>query len=158
MLEAFSGICLITQVTPMKSKKLRILRQQASLKQNHRCYYCHFPMWDSDCEYFSLIHKIPLRLARYLKCTAEHLVARQDGGRDNVGNIAAACIWCNKMRHYHREHKAPDAATYCRRVSQLISLGRWHPIAASKCIHMHGFPPNVLMARRICADGAGIHL
>ena len=50
----------------MKSKKLRILRQQASLKQNHRCYYCHFPMWDSDCEYFSLIHKIPLRLARYL--------------------------------------------------------------------------------------------
>jgi hypothetical protein len=116
----------------MSSRQLRQLRQQAYEKQKPRCYYCSFPMWDTDDEGFSRAHAVPPRIAKYLKCTAEHLIARQDSGRDTADNIVAACLWCNKMRHYRREHQAPDAATYSSKVSRLISMGRWHPLATSK--------------------------
>lgn len=116
----------------MSSIQLRRLRQHAFEKQNHHCYYCQYPMWDSDFQGFSHIQKIPLRLAKYLRCTAEHLVARRDGGQNTADNIVAACVWCNSMRHSHRPNKAPDAATYRRRVLKLISLGRGHPLALSK--------------------------
>jgi hypothetical protein len=115
----------------MSSKQLRQLRQQAFQKQSHYCFYCKYPIWDRDGEDFSRAHKLPYRLAKHLKCTAEHLVARQDGGQNTVDNVVAACAWCNKMRHHHRQHKAPDAAAYGTQVSRLISLGRWHPLAAS---------------------------
>ncbi|MEN5206681.1 HNH endonuclease [Stenotrophomonas terrae] len=34
-----------------------------------------------------------------LRCTAEHLVSQQDGGKNVAGNIAAACWLCNTRRH-----------------------------------------------------------
>ncbi|PYD84519.1 restriction endonuclease, partial [Pseudomonas syringae pv. pisi] len=80
----------------------------------------------------SLTYAIESRFTKYLKCTAEHLTARQDEGLDTADNIVAACAWCNKMRHFRREFKAPDPRTYRLQVSRLISMGRWHPLAASQ--------------------------
>lgn len=70
---------------------------------------------------------IGLRLAKYLCCTAEHLVAQQDGGKDTEENVAAACLWCNRMRHLKLQHKAPSSVQYKNRVTQFIAERRWHP-------------------------------
>ncbi|UOD31864.1 HNH endonuclease [Massilia violaceinigra] len=118
----------------MNSDKLRRLRHQAFRHQNFLCFYCKFPMWDSDPRDFSIEHNIPSRLSKHLKCTAEHLVPRQDSGKDSTGNIVAACLWCNRMRHQGRPHKAPDAATYRMQVVRWVAAGRWHPIASSRRI------------------------
>ncbi|WP_254782667.1 HNH endonuclease, partial [Lysobacter sp. yr284] len=32
------------------------------------------------------------------RCTAEHLIARHEGGRNRRENIAAACWLCNQRR------------------------------------------------------------
>lgn len=127
-----AGICLLTQDIPMSSKKLRHVRQRAFERQNRCCYYCKFPIWEQDSRHFSLTHAIAPRFAKYLKCTAEHLTPRQDRGLDTADNVVAACAWCNKMRHFRREFKAPDPGTYRTQVLKLISMGRWHPLAASQ--------------------------
>lgn len=116
---------------PMNSKKLRKLRQSAAIQQNHLCFYCCFPMWHHDSEVFSRDHRLPKRFTKYLQCTAEHLVARQNNGTDAADNIVAACFWCNSMRHQGRSHKAPEARAYRSNVKRLVSMGRWHPLAAS---------------------------
>ena len=142
----------------MAAKKLRQLRQQAFERQNRCCFYCEYPIWDTDQESFSRAHGLPSRISKHLQCTAEHLVARQDSGQDTADNIVAACLWCNRMRHHARSRKAPDPSAYKLRISQLIAVGRWHPLAASqrtKCLPLpkltpHAFPckPS-LMARLI---------
>jgi hypothetical protein len=115
----------------MSSKQLRQLRQQAYEEQNGRCFYCKYPMWVEDDQYFSRVHGLPPRFAKYLKCTAEHLLARQDLGRDTRSNVVAACAWCNKMRHQGRKHNSPNPSSYEAQVSSLVSRGRWHPLATS---------------------------
>ena len=127
-----AGICLLTKDIPMRSKQLRQVRQQAFERQNRCCYYCKFPIWEEDSKHFALTYAIAPRFTKYLKCTAEHLTARQDKGLDTAANVVAACAWCNKMRHFRREFKAPDPSTYGLQVSRLISMGRWHPLAASQ--------------------------
>jgi len=67
------------------------------------------------------------RLTRLLRSTAEHLVVRCDGGRDERSNIVAACHWCNDRRHRGRPHTAPSAETYLHRVACRVAAGRWHP-------------------------------
>ena len=115
----------------MRPNHVHQLRLRASKKQHHRCYYCEFPMWHVDDAAFLRAHPwISARHLPHLKCTAEHLVACQDGGRDTADNIVAACSWCNRMRHLHRQNNAPDAATYKAQVMRLLSLGRWHPVAS----------------------------
>ena len=115
----------------MNAKKRPKLRRQAFEKQNCRCFYCQFPMWEENEEQFAFDHDIPVKLTKHLKCTAEHLVAQQDKGRDTAENIVAACLWCNRLRHKGRQHKAPDPTTYKLRVEQLVQQGKWHPVAAS---------------------------
>lgn len=122
---------LVKTSDPMNSKTRRKLRQSAAIQQNHLCYYCCLPMWHDDSEDFFRDHKLPKRFTKYLQCTAEHLVARQDNGKDAASNIVAACIWCNSMRHFGRSHKAPEAHIYRSKVRRLVSMGRWHPLAAS---------------------------
>ncbi|QAU34913.1 HNH endonuclease [Janthinobacterium sp. 17J80-10] len=116
----------------MSLKKLRQLRRQAFEKQNHLCYYCKLPMWEQDQQQFARGQGVPARLVKYGRCTAEHLVARKDGGRDLPENIVAACLWCNASRHRGRQHCAPDPTAYKTRVSQLVGQGIWHPVIASK--------------------------
>jgi len=84
-------------------------RHQAFLEQAHRCYYCDFLMWESDPEAFANTHGISLVQAQRFKCTAEHLVARSDGGTDARANIVAACLHCNQTRHRMKPAPTPDA-------------------------------------------------
>ncbi len=116
----------------MTSNKLQRLRRQAFMAQNCRCFYCQLPMWEQNAEQFALDHGLKPRLAKHLKCTAEHLMARQDGGGNTLENIVAACVWCNGRRHRARVHNAPDPATYKAKVTTFIVKGKWHPIAAAK--------------------------
>lgn len=111
----------------MNPNKLQKLRHQAFVQQNSRCFYCTLPIWEGDPTEFLARHGISPRKAKYLRCTAEHLVAQQDGGVDTPHNIAAACVWCNRMRHWKRQDKAPSPEQYKKRVSQLICKRRWHP-------------------------------
>lgn len=111
----------------MNPKKLQRLRHQAFIQQGCRCFYCTLPMWEGDPSEFTARYGIRLRKAKHLRCTAEHLLAQQDGGGETLLNIAAACLWCNRMRHLGRHDKAPSPTKYKTRVTQLISKRQWHP-------------------------------
>ncbi len=111
----------------MNPKKLQRLRHQAFIQQSCRCFYCSLPMWEGDPSEFSARFGIDPRKVKHLQCTAEHLIAQKDGGSETAQNIAAACLWCNRMRHRGRHNKAPTPAKYKSRVSQLIAKRQWHP-------------------------------
>ncbi|WP_352441076.1 HNH endonuclease signature motif containing protein [Mesorhizobium sp. M0098] len=107
---------------------IQSLRRAALIVQNYNCYYCEFPIWESDCEGFARTHGISTKLARRFRATAEHLIPRCEGGPDTRGNIVAACLHCNTARHRpavplgHEDYKA--------RVSQAIKKRKWHPASA----------------------------
>lgn len=82
-------------------------------------------MWRGALEPFAHHHGITPGQARQLQCTAEHLVARQDGGKDGVSNIVAACWACNQRRH--KRKCAPEPTAYRVLVQDRISRGGWHP-------------------------------
>jgi 5-methylcytosine-specific restriction endonuclease McrA len=75
-------------------------------------------MWVRNIGIFAIEHTIPLHVARQYQCTAEHLLAKQDGGKDNKSNIAAACIRCNQGRH--RQLVPPSAEQYRNIVRQCV--------------------------------------
>lgn len=100
-------------------------RRAAFARQNGRCHYCGFPMWLEDPAELSARFALGVRDAARLQCTAEHLVARQDGGGDGAHNIVAACRFCNATRH--RLSSPPDPAKYRLRVLCRLNAGRWHP-------------------------------
>lgn len=107
------------------------LRRTAFSEQNGCCFYCDSPMWLDDAVRFAAQHHLSVRQARWFQATAEHLVARCDGGRD-AGNIAAACRWCNWMRHRQRAPSlAPTPAAFRRRVMHRLAQGRWRPFDVS---------------------------
>lgn len=81
------------------SKSLSRIRTKAFRRQAGRCCYCDVPMWTANCRLFAKQCGLPRRIAKALRCTAEHLVARQDGGTNASTNIAAACWHCNQRRH-----------------------------------------------------------
>ena len=111
----------------MNPKKLQRLRHEAYIRQDCRCFYCTLPIWEDDLTDFTTRYGIALRKAKHLQCTAEHLIAQQDGGGETVENVAAACLWCNRMRHLKRQEIAPSPERYKRRVSQLMARRQWHP-------------------------------
>ena len=57
-------------------------------RQGGKCFYCGLRMWLNSQKGPSL-----------LRCTAEHLKARSEGGSDGPSNIVAACWHCNHTRH-----------------------------------------------------------
>ncbi|WP_245851516.1 HNH endonuclease [Pseudomonas segetis] len=59
----------------------------------------------------------------HFQCTAEHLRARQDGGKDSSLNIAAACKRCNRLRHSRKT--APSPSDYQRFVQKRLNTGGW---------------------------------
>jgi 5-methylcytosine-specific restriction endonuclease McrA len=81
-------------------------------------------MWDGEPAAFARQHRISQRAARLLQCTAEHLVARKDGGRNCTANIAAACVTCNRRRHQRK--KALPPADYQTYVARRLRAGKWH--------------------------------
>ena len=103
----------------MSLKKLRLSAFHA---QQGRCFYCGARMW------LRCPSELGLRpqSSRFLQCTAEHLIARQDGGTDTRENVVAACWLCNLRRHQRRS-PAPSPAAYKALVRKRVAKGRWWP-------------------------------
>ncbi len=100
------------------------IRNSAYTRQNGRCYYCGFSMWQESAKSFAKLNGMTVMQARDFQCTAEHLVARQDGGRDVARNIAAACFLCNQRRHHMRVPLEPEK--YQKHVREHVKKGKWH--------------------------------
>lgn len=113
-----TGIFLI----PDALMSLKKLRRAAYLAQQGRCYYCQARMW------LACPSELGLRpqSSRSFQCTAEHLLAKQDGGQDTPENIVAACSLCNLRRHQRRS-EAPSPAAYRALVRKRVSMGKWWP-------------------------------
>lgn len=109
--------------------KIAKLRIQSALIQQCRCFYCGLAMIEPALPQFTPKELKP-KLQKYLLCTAEHLTARKDQGRDTAQNIVAACWWCNTRRHKGRKENAPNPQQYRQRVQSLMKRGRWHPVSA----------------------------
>ena len=86
-------------------RKLQSLRRKACAEQGGLCFYCL------------------QRMGRDV--TAEHLVARVDGGRDTRANIVAACRQCNASRHALFPDSAPDPETFQSLVLIAREAGLW---------------------------------
>lgn len=106
------------------------LRHEAAIKQGHRCYYCGQPMWEDDPTDFISTYGISKRQIRFCRCTAEHLVARQNGGRNVTQNIVAACAFCNHGRHKKKIAPSPDAMR--QDVQKRLSKGKWNGFIFSR--------------------------
>jgi 5-methylcytosine-specific restriction endonuclease McrA len=104
-------------------------RQSAFTQQNGKCCYCGFSMWLDSVESFAKQHCISVKQARYFQCTAEHLVARQDGGGNSRTNIAAACTRCNSLRHRRKAPMEPEK--YHCYVQERLKKGGWHHMPKS---------------------------
>lgn len=102
--------------------KIQILRLQAFQHQQGRCWYCGVQMWHHDP---AELPGIPSKKASRLRCTAEHLQARCDGGRDEASNVVAACEHCNQTRHRLRPPPHPNA--HLKGIRKQIARGGWHP-------------------------------
>lgn len=100
------------------------LRVRAYVAQNGRCIYCQAEMWIDTPDTFVRRFGLTQRLAESLRCTAEHLVARSDGGADTVANVAAACWVCNFRRHAKHGGIPPDS--YLAVVRKQVARGCWH--------------------------------
>ncbi|MEA9475875.1 HNH endonuclease [Xanthomonas campestris pv. campestris] len=66
------------------------------------------------------------RSARPYQCTAEHLVAQQDGGKGVAGNVVAAHARCNQGRH-KRLGQAPSPDAFRTLVMRRVARGKWWP-------------------------------
>lgn len=106
----------------MSNQRLKSLRALAFLAQSGRCYYCGLAMWQSSPAELGLRP----RSAAPFQCTAEHLLARQDGGKDSCGNVVAAHATCNHRRH-KRPTPAPAADVYRALVQRRVAKGKWLP-------------------------------
>jgi 5-methylcytosine-specific restriction endonuclease McrA len=105
---------------------LKTIRNYQYAKQHGKCYYCLQPMWLTDCAGFASLHGVSLRQASLLQATAEHLHARQHGGKDTEENVVAACRFCNFYRHRDRPHAAPAPERFKQRVRARMNAGGWH--------------------------------
>ncbi|MFA1287317.1 HNH endonuclease [Xanthomonas axonopodis pv. nakataecorchori] len=101
--------------------RLQFLRTVAFHAQQGRCCYCEQPMWLTSPTELELSP----RCARYSQCTAEHLLAQQDAGKDTRGNIAAACWTCNQRRHRRKKLLTPEA--FKALVRRMVAAGKWWP-------------------------------
>jgi len=106
-------------------KTLVKLRNVAYVRQQGRCFYCGCPMpLSNNLDAFAQATGLSLSLSRQLVCTAEHLKAKSEGGRDTGDNIVAACLVCNQRRH--KRKTAPDPSRYKALVTQRLHKGKWH--------------------------------
>ena len=113
------------------SKSLSELRARAYSAQGYRCFYCRCFMWLGSADAFCTQFRLRSGQVVGLQCTAEHLVARQDGGTDCLENVVAACQSCNWRRH--ARPKAMPVDRYRTHVARRVQQGRWHGFdAASK--------------------------
>ena len=102
---------------------LKTIRRKKMIAQRGRCDYCGLPMWERAAS------SVPEEYGRaeagptHLRCTAEHLHARSEGGGITEKNIVAACWYCNTRRHRRKRPLAPEA--YRAYVQRRMAAGRW---------------------------------
>lgn len=106
------------------SNSIQSYRQIAFTLQSGLCYYCKQPMWDKNKISFISKFGMKPKSANFLQCTAEHLVARKDGGKNTKVNIVAACKYCNHTRHKAKTPLNPKS--YKQYVQKRILNKRWH--------------------------------
>ena len=143
--------------------KLAKLRLTAFERQQGHCYYCGLPMWLEHPQEVSTVVRVKPRTISGLRCTAEHLVARQDGGLKTESNIVAACQTCNSRRH--RAGMPLSPSEYRRKVQTRLKKGKWHPepvrgLAASIAARLRlasdwAADSVTLLVRDISASGSG---
>lgn len=106
--------------------RLRKARSRAFEKQNGLCCYCGLPMAPdiASASAFAVQYGLTLKQAQALLATAEHRIARCDGGRDTADNIAAAHLVCNRRRHACKRPKTSE--DYGRHVRSRCARGKWH--------------------------------
>jgi len=104
-------------------KALKNLRRKKMIAQRGRCFYCDLPMWDEDLDPCLPISCRSAGLRKILRCTAEHLHPRTEGGANTTDNIVAACWYCNNSRHRRRQPLSPEA--HRAHVQQRMAAGRW---------------------------------
>ncbi|TAU85841.1 HNH endonuclease [Rhizobium leguminosarum] len=109
----------------MSNHTIKALKTKAADRQNWNCYYCHKPMWDQDPSDFIRRYPMSIGQAARFRCTAEHLEARSDGGRNIESNIVAACQFCNQARH--KTKRPRDPIGHAKLVRSRLANGRWHP-------------------------------
>lgn len=119
----------------MSRRQITRNRLSSFLSQEGRCVYCSVHMWMGDIKSFAASHPISLRAARLLQCTAEHVVAKCEGGGDGAANIVAACRRCNQGRHRRKVVLEPER--YGREVQRRVGRGKWH----DRCVHEAGLIP-----------------
>lgn len=103
------------------------LRRAAARRQKMRCHYCGAQMWLRDGTAFVARFVLTADQAARFQCTAEHLVARRDGGANAKSNVVAACRFCNVQRHDEEVIAPLDHFSYRAMVRQRIDEGSWHP-------------------------------
>lgn len=104
-------------------RALKNIHRTKMLAQAGRCYYCGLPMWDdalNDCPPAECRRG---RQPKPLRCTAEHLLPRSEGGTDRAENIVAACLFCNRTRHRAKRPRSPEA--HRAHVRRRMAKGRW---------------------------------
>ena len=107
----------------MSSTKVQSARHRAFERQSGKCFYCGVAMWlttpfelpGCECESSGYAR---------LRCTAEHLIARSEGGGNCSTNIVAACAHCNATRHKRKRPPAPEV--YLDEVAKRLKRGAWH--------------------------------
>ena len=110
----------------MTEARVRTYRKRQAAAQHQQGFYCGFPMWSNEASAFAKYFGISRKEANRFRCTAEHLVARRDGGTSAFDNIVAACWFCNINRHARR-FKAPDPDDYKLLVQKRVKGKAWHP-------------------------------
>lgn len=101
-------------------------RNAAFDRQHGLCYYCGAPMCRNEAAIpaFMAASGVSRKQAVQRLCTAEHLVAQCEGGRDSAQNIAAVCAQCNRLRHRRRRPLGPEA--YRSHVQARVRKKSWH--------------------------------
>lgn len=102
---------------------LKNIRRKKMIAQGGRCYYCGLPMWDDAADAVAQAHRRSEALPKNLRCTAEHLHPRSEGGVNTADNIVAACWYCNNFRHRRKQPRSPEA--HRAHVQQRMAAGRW---------------------------------
>lgn len=99
------------------------VRGKKMIAQGGRCYYCGLPMWDKAAIASLKTARGKICSLPQLRCTAEHLHPRSEGGNDSAVNIVAACWYCNWSRHRVKKPRSPQA--HRDHVRKRMADGRW---------------------------------
>lgn len=113
-------------------KRIQKARARAAASQNGHCHYCGKPMIQDQnvLDAFAKQNGLKKKQARELLATAEHLLARSEGGTDAGKNIVAAHAICNRRRHQRKN--APPPEQFRQFVQKRCEKGRWHVPAVLK--------------------------